>query len=324
MLDGATVESGTGGGSPTLVSNPDVYSFSGDTSSSARFIMSDSVKQAVMSLTDNFSTSMWIKIPPQETIAYAFSFETEPVSANHRFYSWLMRQNRLNVFYNRGQIPGTAADNGINTRVGMSFYYSDETLFPEGTIHDNQWHFLKLDVNFPNMILYVDGHAIMCSEGHFFNAANAKQDLVFPFDMPAAFATKDSSTINNIIARLGGSSRSNDAYNIEASMRLMYITGLMNNNQYSCIASCNNSLIPIGFVPGSGSDLSNTYDGFDVFYQPVTRSLEFQKAGSSPEEYTNFVRSLVYNTRNGSITPEEQGEGRRVTITVSCHPQLKG
>ena len=284
--------------------------------------MSDSVKQAAMSLTDNFSTSMWIKIPPEETLAYAFSFETEPSSAHHRYYSWLMRQSRLNVFYNRGQIPGTIADNGEDTRVGMSFYYSDETLFPGGTIHDNEWHFLKLDVNFPNMVLFVDGHAITCTEGHFFNVANVRQSLTSPFEMPAPFATKDSATINSIIARLGGSSRTNNIYNIQASMRLVYITGLMDNYQYSCVASCNNSLIPEGFVAGSGTDLSNSHNGFNVFYQPVTRSLEFQKAGSSPEDYTDFVRSLVYNSRNGSITPQEQGEGRRVTITVNCPPTI--
>lgn len=280
--------------------------------------MSDSVKQAAMSLTDNFSTSMWIKISSQEVIAYAFSFETEPASTHHRYYSWLMRDKRLNLFYNRAQIEGTAADNGVNTRVGMSFYYNDVTLFPGATIHDNQWHYLRLDVNFPNIILYVDGHAITCSEGHYYNAANSKIPLVAPFQMPAKFATKDNATINSIVAHLGGSSRTSDKYNIQASMRLVYITGLMNNNQYSCIASCNNSLIPEGFVPGSGTDFSNTHNGFDVFYQPVTRTLEFQKAGSSPVEYTNFVRSLVYNSRDGSITPEEQKEGRRVEITVSC------
>ena len=317
----------TSGNSPVAVSNnnpdqivdTDVFEFTGETSSTANSIMSDSVRDQAMNISDNFSTSIWVYVEESPNLQYIFSFEN---SNGDRYFSWLLRPGRLNLFYRRDRLdnlPVGQTDSGFGERVGLSFYF-DPDIFPGGTIRDNKWHFLKLDIQYPSIKLYVDGYVHYATEGNYFDITDSRVRLNRDgtiYNMPARILDKDASTIASITGFLGGSQRGSFGYNFHGRLRLLFITGLMDNSQYTCLASCNNSLVPTNYVPGS-EDLNTTVGDFHVFYQPVSRTLYFNNANGEIADYNTFVKSLVYHTY-GYLPPQQEentGEGRTIEIMV--------
>ena len=318
LLDGAAPSSVASNNPTEVVSG--VYEFDGSKSATAYLLMSDAVRDSAMSITDHFSVSMWMKIDGNNLV-YPLSFER----GTTRYFSWLLRYERLNFFYQRDRLdnlPDTQVDLGEDSRVGLSFYY-DTNIFTEGTIRDGKWHFLKMDINYPSIVLYIDGYAHYANEGHYFNIENNKvgidRDLNAAYDMPARILKKSDSLISQIVGRLGGSSRGSHDYVVDGLIRLPYFTDLMDNSQYICLASCNDNLLPQDYTPGSNFEAINaTTNGFSVFYQPVSRSLYFSKEGGTPSNYTEFVQSLVYHT-NGYLPAQVQentGEGRQLELQV--------
>ena len=320
LLTSSTLSPETvGSDNPVLVDGTDVYRFNGASGTQSRFLITSTLRNDVLSITDDFSTSMWIKFNSgSRGNQYPISFETD---TRERHFSFLFRTARLNVFYRRdvlvlGAAPGD--DNGYGSRVGLSFYW-DQSIF--GDFRDDKWHFVKLDIDFPKIKFYIDGHVYYATEGHYFNAANSRITLppgTTVYDMPARILDRPNSIspappLSSIDVRVGGSVRGN--FNFEGEMRLLYITSLMDNSLYTCIASCGESVVPTGYVPGS-QNLTTDVNGFNTFYNPVSRMLYFNKAGSTPDDYTNFLRSVSFSTRD-IIPPEEQGEGRRIELRVS-------
>ena len=313
----------TGSNNPVLISGTDAYQFVGGTGTQSRFLVTGTLHDQVLSLSDHFSMSMWIKFSSSDSVPglqYVLSFETDPSNSRNRYFSWLFRSNRLNLFYNRdvlvdGTTPST--DLGYGSRVGLSFYW-DESIF--GDLRNDNWHFVKLDVDFPEMKFYINGHVYFPTEGHYFSVTNQRiglQRIDTPREMPARILDKTSSTspvsLSDINIRIGGSVRGN--YNFVGEMRLLYITGLMDNSLYTCIASCGESIVPTGYMSGS-QNLTADVNGFSTFYNPVSRTLYFDKGSSPPVDYTNFLRSISYSTRD-TFPPQEQGEGRRIEFRVS-------
>ena len=258
----------TGKNNPVLVSGTDVYRFVGGiiddgTGSQSRFLVTGTLHDQVLSLTDHFSMSMWIKFSSNNApgLQYIFSCESSEPNSRNRYFSWLFRSNRLNLYYNRdvlvvGTSPST--DLGYGRRVGLSFYW-DESIF--GDLRNDKWHFVKLDIDFPNIKFYINGHVYFPTEGHYFSVTN--QIVRLPrsdtaIEMPARILDKTSSTspvpLSDINVRIGGSTRGN--FNFVGEMRLLYITGLMDNSLYTCIASCGESIIPTGYMSGSQNTLT--------------------------------------------------------------------
>ena len=304
------------GTTPTQVG--DVYTFTGADGSGNVIVMTDSVKESVMGLKDHFSISGWVKVETDTGLPYIFSIEDgSQGNLRDRYFSWLLRDDRLNIFYLRDRLPeldSILEDGGIGTRVGMSF---DFTSFMSNTLYDGKWHFLKLDIDFPQIRLYVDGYLLNPSRGHYYDASGAtRESLESPYDMPAPIWNDPDPS--DFIGRIGGSQRSNNIYNLKGSLRLFFATGTMDNSQYTCIASCNTSLAPSGFTPGS-TDMSVTIGDFNVFYQPVTRTLTFTYSNGSVSVYDSFLKSIIYTT-NGYLPPlqaENMGEGRRLKFQIS-------
>ena len=283
--------------------------------------MSDAIRDSAMSITDHFSVSMWMKIQ-NSNLVYPLSFERGTI----RYFSWLLREERLNLFYQRDRLddlPDSQVDQGEDSRIGLSFYVNKD-VFPKGTIRDGEWHFLKMDINYPSIVLYIDGYAHYANEGHYFNIENTRvglpMDLNAAYEMPARILQKSDTLLSEIVGRLGGSSRTNHGYTVNGLIRLPYFTDLMNNSQYICLASCNDNLLPQNYAPGPNFDhINTTINGFSVFYQPVSRNLYFSQADGTPSDYTEFLQSLVYHT-NGYLPAqieENTGEGRHMEIKVS-------
>ena len=312
-LTSGSTPNAQGSDNPVQVDGTDVYEFTGTKSLSAFSVVQDSVKNDVFSTNDQFSVSVWVYVEDISGLQYIFSFED---STRDRHFSWLLREARLNIFYTRDRLNGlddSQLDQGVGSRVGMSFYFVEAL---GGALKEDEWYFFKLDVSNPSIKLYVNGYLHEVTEGHYFDIADERQDLSSPYEMPAPL-WENNQKLSDIKGYIGGSRRGNGAYNFDGKLRLLFFTGLMDNSQYTCIASCNNSLIPPGYVPGN-TDFNASIGNFDVFYQPVSRSLYFVSSNLSVSTYDSFVKSLIYHT-NGYLPAQQEegmGEGRRVKIQV--------
>lgn len=316
------VPEAVGSNNPTNPSGTDVRVFNGANSNQARYLISGTLKDQVLSISDDFSISVWLKFDSNgKNLQYPISFEGGTQSDRNRYFSWLFRLNskRLNLFYNRDLLETSSsptADLGYGLRVGLSFYW-DQSVFDD--LRDDKWHFYKMDVDFPKIKFYIDGHVYYATEGHYHDVTGDRAGISDPIELelPARILDKTSSTspitIAEMQARVGGSSRGN--FNFDGQMRLLYVTSLMDNSLYTCLASCGDTVIPEGYVPGS-QNLTNIVNGISTFYNPVSRELHFIKASSIPQEFTTFIRSISYSTKD-VLPPEEQGEGRRIRIRVS-------
>ena len=318
---------------PSQLPGTDVFRFRGgisSPSSTTRYTMNSTVKNSALDFTDNFSTSVWIKANEINRLnQYIFSFDdpnpTQWDPDEHRVYTWRLRDTRLTVFYRRARLDNLSPgqhDSGENSRVGLSFYIRSEVI-PNGNIYDGKWHFYKLDICYPDIKLYVDGYLHQATEGHYFTVTGDRegldrvQDGSF-YNMPARIITKDNAYKNRVIGYIGGTQQFDNKHNFDGDLRLLFMTNKMNNSQYTCIASCNNSLIPQGYTPSS-NEFTAIIGNFSVFYQPVSRTLYFNNSNAPPSEYTAFLQTLSYNS-NGYLlaqTVADMGEGRRLEFRVS-------
>ena len=324
----------TGTFNPVHVAGTDVhrFSFTGSSSSTTSYYTMDTaIKNAALDFTDNFSVSVWIKCNDNSrTSQYVFSFDndTAPNTDGRRAFTWRLRENRFTLFYTRDRLPSLPpgqADLGVYSRVGLSFFFQSAVI-PTGSMYDSQWHFYKLDISYPSIKLFVDGYVHYATEGHYYTAegfnSNGFERLTRitdgsgTYDMPARLSVKINKA--DIVGRIGGSSRFL-SYGFNGELRLLFMTSLMNNSQYTCLASCGNSLIPSGYTPGTGDVFNNTIGSFtNIFYQPVSRTLYFTNNGGTPSEYTAFVRNISFHT-NGHLpaqTVANMGEGRRIELQV--------
>ena len=311
---------------PQQIAGTDVFQFSASSSVSttSRYTMDAAVKNNALNFTDHFSTTAWIKsVSNGQLNQYIFSFDN---SANDRVYTWRLRATRLTIFYRRARldyIDQAQTDSGENSRVGLSFYFKNEVI-PGGSIFDSQWHFYKLDIDYPFIKLYVDGYLHMATEGHYFDVTGRRVSLPRNssiYNMTARIIEKDATYKSQVTGRIGGTQRFSGRYNFNGFLRLLFISSTMNNEQYTCIASCNTSLVPVGYTPGS-EDFNTTVGSFSVFYQPVSRTLYFNDTNANSSVYTTFLKSISYNT-NGFLpaqTVANLGEGRRLELKVTkCH-----
>ena len=303
---------------PSQIAGTDTYEFNGDKSLTAVTLMTDSVKEAIMNIKDHFSVSFWMNTESKVGNEYIYSIEDgSEIGRRDRYFSLLVWPDRLNVFYLRDRLPNidpNLSDIGIGTRVGLSFYVNTE-IYP---ITEGKWHYVKLDVDYPKMMVYFDGYLIQATEGHYFGINEAKVDLNTDssFDMPAPIW--NDAVPSNFIGRIGGSRRNGGSFNFKGKLRLLFVTSPMDNSQYSCIASCNNSLAPPEYTPGT-NDFNVSIGEFDVFYQPVSRVLYFSYANGNVSLYDSFLKSLVYES-NGYLPPQEllnAGEGRRIDVQIA-------
>ena len=334
------ISPGQASDNPSQLHGTDVFRFRGGASSSSsttRYTMNSTVKNNALDFTDNFSTSAWIKANEINRLnQYVFSFDDpnptqwRPSSdtVEHRVYTWRLRDipaSRLTVFYKRARLdnlsPGQP-DDGENSRVGLSFYIQSE-IIPNGNIFDGKWHFYKLDVNYPNIKLYVDGYLHNATEGHYYKVGGGTRDIERLnrngsfYSMPARIIAKDDSYKNRVNGYIGGTQQ-HENYNFDGDLRLLFMTSTMDNSQYTCITSCNNSLIPQGYTP-SPNEFTAIIGNFSVFYQPVSRTLYFNNSNAPPSEYTAFMQTFKYNS-NGYLpaqTVADMGEGRRLEFRVS-------
>ena len=256
--------------------------------------------------TDHFTISFWLRLETDSSSAYILSFE---LGRSRYFSLYDSSRTRMILYYYRDVLPGLMAinDDGRNTQVALSFYYN-LTELPNG-IRDNQWHFIALTVNFPSLTLLIDGVQYQPTRGNYQNQFQSRVNLnQIPgtnYTMPAPILTKDTSQINSIVARIGGSIRSN-TFSIDGEMRQLVITNALDNELYACIASCNNII---------GIDPTMSFPDFVTFYNPVTRTFDFT-GPSDAAGYTEFLQSLIYFT-NGFLQPQESGERRVITLRVN-------
>ena len=303
LFAGAT--SGTPGG-PSIITGQSstVYSFNGrDDLSDNWLTISAATKNTVLQRTDDFTLSFWILVEENSNSAYIITFE----NGNSRYFSlYEASQTRLILYYFRDNIPGVVNDDARNTQVALSFYY-DTTLLPNG-LRDGNWHFLSFTVDFPSVILNVDGLEIRPTQGNYQNQFQTRillgRDGTL-YDMPAPILTKDASLLNSIEGRIGGSARG-VRFTLFGEVRQLILSDIVDTATYNCLASCNNR-IDIDPASTIGSSFGSRYD-------PVSRVFYFTGA-VAPSQYTIFLQSLIYYS-NGFLPPEEQGERRIIRLQV--------
>ena len=269
--------------------------------------MESGVKTRTLQVTDDFSVSMWITINANSQSAYIFSYEL----GTARYFSLFdSGSDRAILYYFRdrlSELDPADVDDGFRTQVAFSFYY-DDAIFPNG-LRDSQWHFISLNMDFPDVTFTVDGYVFRPTRGNYFNSFNNQvvldrlQDGTF-YQLPAPLLTKSQDIIDSIDGRLGGSARGNNIeFCLGGQIRQMLFTDRLSTADYNCIGSCNNEVF---------SD--RTVSGFTTFYQPATRLLSFS-GPLTPDEYTAYLQTLLYSD-NGFIPLEQEGESRLVTLQV--------
>lgn len=284
-----------------------VYNFNGRNDISNNWlVIDDDVKNRTLQMTDDFTVSMWIRVDTDSGASYIFSFEI----GNNRYFSLYERsQSRANLYYFRDSIPGEPIDDGVNTQVAFSFYY-DTNIFPLG-LRDGQWHFVALTIDFPEVMLIIDGYVIRPTQGNYFDSFDNQviQSRLTDgshYQMIAPLLTKTQQQIDDLAGRIGGSSRG-DSFSLDGQIRQMMFTNLVDTNTYNCLGSCNSLIVADG-----------TVTGFTTFYDPAKR--EYQFSGNfSPLLYTNFLQTVFYSS-NGFLPPEEVGESRLIRIQVGHTP----
>ena len=296
----------TSDGGPSLVTeiSDTAYTFNGDHDVDENWVLvSESAKMAVLQRTDHFSVSFWIQISEDSQEAYIFSFEM----GTDRYFSLSSRSaNRATFFYFRDRIATT--DGGYPSRVGLSFYYNPD-IFPNG-LHDGKWHFIALTVDYPIATLTVDGYVYRPTEGHYFDSSDDRVGLPRLLDgssyqMPAPILDKTNSQIEAINGYIGGSSRSSSRFSLSGSMRQLVLTDNLDTDSYNCLGGCGISIY---------SDES-VFGNFSMFYNPAKRSFEFSSSTGGPEEYTDFLMSLLFSD-NGFLPPEDDEESWRINVQV--------
>ena len=294
---------------PTIVPNMnfEVYSFNGRNDLGNNWLdIPTSVKTQFLQRTDDFAVSFWIRVASDSSSSYILTFE---LGRNRYFSLYEASQQTLVLYYFRDNIPGVTSDDGRNTRVALTFFY-DSSVFPRG-LRDNLWHFVVFTVDFPSIVLNVDGYEHRPTRGNYRSQFDSRVDLAQRVDgtfynMPAPILTKTQAQIDGISGKIGGSTRSN-RFSLEGEIRQLTLTNTFDSNTLSCIASCNNR---IDVAPGISVPPS-----ISTVYNPVLRSFIFSGSASA-SEYTTLLQSLVYYS-NGFLLPQEEGETRVINVSVS-------
>ena len=305
LFAGATPATSAG---PTVVSGLDfqVYSFNGRNDLSNNWLeISSTTRTSFLQTTDDFTISAWIRVRGGSNSAYILSFEL----GRSRYFSLFEASPTTLVFYYfRDNIPDVTNDDARNTQVALTFFY-DQTILPLG-LRDNQWHFVTFTVDFPAVILTVDGYEYRPTRGNYLDEFQSRVDLpqltdgTF-HDMPAPILTKTQAQIDGISGKIGGTARGN-RFSLDGEMRQLTLTNVLDTSTLNCIASCNSV---IGIAPGATIPPSIT-----TLYNPAARRFSFRGA-ASPIQYTTLLQSLVYYS-NGFLLPQEQGESRIIRISV--------
>ena len=295
------VSSGGPIASTTICSGDTVYTFNGLDSFSNNLIVSSTIRNSLLGITNSFTVSMWVQDLVKGS-TYLLAFEDTSTLRYFHFYEKSI--TRFAVFYARAALPGIASDNGIGTEVEVDFLY-DPAIHPVG-LRDNLWHYITISVNYPDMQFTLDGVVYSIGELSYYDQNRNRipalgSGLLPGYKMPAPIMSKTGMPID---IHIGGSSvRTPAGYVLKGGIRQIYFTSLMPNATYTCLASCNNKIYSDGRVPQIGTS-----------YNPVTRTLSFSGT-YSPSLYTNFLQSLVYSD-NGYLPPQETGSTRVVTIQV--------
>ena len=287
-----------------------VYMFDGVHAAENWILLSDDVKLSFLQRTDNFSLSMWVKVESGSSPAYLVAFEE---GTERQLSLFDGSQSRLIFYYCRGElssnVPGEP-DDGFATQVSLSFYY-DSSRLPTG-LRDSQWHFLALTINYPVVLLTLDGTVYLPTAGSFRNQFNSLVSLVndgTEYEMPAPILVKGQAQINAISGIIGGSQRGTQ-FSLAGEMRQVTISNVLSSEMYTCMASCNNRIIinTLATLPQ------------ETFYNPVTRVLDFN--GNFPAlVYTALLRSLIY-IDNGFLLPESNGIIKNRTIELKMRDEV--
>ena len=290
-----------------------VYSFNGQNDIDFNYLdIADNVKASILQVVDDFSISFWINIDPDSNSAYIFSFE---MGTSPYFNLFETSRSRSQFYYYRDQIPGESGDQGVNTRVVLSFFY-DREIFVDG-LRDGEWHFITLNIDYPIATLVVDGYVIFPTGGNYRDITDVQVGLGTPpadpgyHVMPAPILVKTPEQVDAIDGHIGGSARGNQ-FTLDGQMRQLVLSNLLETDSYNCLASCGNSIFSVD--PAAP---------FTTFYQPVKRFYEF--SGSfSPEGYTDFLQTLVYSS-NGflPVEPPPGTEGEKETRIIRLQVKLK-
>ena len=285
-----------------------VYSFNGANGRTNNFLtIPDPLKTTFLETTDQFSLSFWLRVETESGASYLVSFEL----GNNRLFSlYEISRSRLVFYYYRDALPGfsSATDDGYNTQVALSYFYN-RTQLPNG-LRDNNWHFISFNIQFPSATLVIDGVQYQPTRGNFDNQFRSQVSLDqtpgVNYTMPAPISRKSPTEIAQTVGRIGGSIRSNN-FATFGEMRQLFLTSVIDDNLYACLASCNNL---IGVDPAA-SGIPNLV----TFYNPVTRTFDFT-GPTNAAGYTDVLQSLVYYT-NGFLLPEESGESRIITLRIN-------
>ncbi len=308
LLSGATTAAASNGPELVLGVDAEVWSFSPSNTIDSNWLdIDETIKDEFLQRNDDFSISFWISVNPGSSSSYIFSFE---VGTSRYFSLFDSSRSRAQLYYNRDTLPNADSDSAVGSRVVLSFFY-DSDVFSDG-LRDGEWHFVSLNINFPEAVLVVDGYEIRPTGGNSRDAFNNLQFFtdLFPDDpfyrMPAPLLSKSPDLISSIRGRIGGTERNNQ-FSIGGQMRQLTATDLLDTDAYDCIASCNNII---------SSTLSLT--SFATFYNPVQRIFTFDLPTSDHDDYTDFLRSLVYQS-DGFIPAETLaggGESRIIRLQV--------
>ena len=309
LFSGATPANPISGPSQVTVPGYTVWSFNGENTISQNWLeISSSTKSSLLSVTDDFTISFWIRVGSASNAQYILGCE---LGTSRYFSMYDAGTARMILYYFRDTLPGLsqAQDDGYDSQVALSFYY-DSAIFPNG-LRDNQWHFVALTVDYPVVTFSIDGYELRPTRGNYRDRFTSQVLLNRDgsiYDMPAPILTKSASVIDSISCKLGGSARGN-SFSLLGEMRQPTVTPVLSSENHRCIASCNE------YIEASSS--VSIVSQFQTFYNPVLRRLEFSSTtATSDSDYTLFVQSLIFYS-NGFIPPEEQRESRRIDLRIS-------
>ena len=305
LFTGVTTASSAG---PALISglNFQVYSFNGRNDLSNNWLeIPSTTKTQFLQRTDDFTVSFWIRIPIGSGSSYILSFE---LGRSRYFSLYESSAQTLVLYYFRDNIPGIVNDDGRDTQVALTFFY-DTTVLPSG-LRDNQRHFVTFSVDFPSVVLNVDGYEHRPTRGNYRNQFESRVTLDLltdgnSYNMPAPILTKSQTQIDAISGKIGGTARGNQ-FSLGGQVRQLMFTDLIDGDTLICLASCNNRIAIAPSAPVSSS--------ISTLYNPVARTLFFSGAASA-SQYTVLLQYLVYYS-NGFLLPEESGETRAISISI--------
>ncbi len=313
LFNGAIAANPTNG--PSLVTTAPaghtVWSFNGANTLDNNWLNFSPTQNAnFLSLTDDFTISMWILVRTDSDAQYIIACE-RGLSRSRYLHFYDVSAERFILYYFRDALDGLSptADDGYESQVALSFYY-DRTVFLNG-LRDSTWHFMTLTVNYPTITFSLDGYELQPTRGNYRDQFNSQILLDRDgsiYEMPARILTKSSSLTDELLCKFGGSVRGN-SFSLNAELRQPAMTDVFTSADYRCLASCNE------YIDVDTSEAITS--SFQTFYNPVQRTFEFSSVTATDDsDYTQFVQALIFIS-NGFIPPQEEGESRRVELSIT-------